>query len=45
MMHLMMSNMRVKENLCYEQYKYLFSVEEVNKLVLQGCLLEMLIKK
>jgi argininosuccinate lyase len=37
MMHLMISNMRVKENLLNnEQYKYLFSVEEVNKLVLSG---------
>jgi len=37
MMHLMISNMKVKENLLSnEQYKYLFSVEEVNKLVLQG---------
>lgn len=37
MMHLMMSNMRVKANLLNNvQYQYLFSVEEVNKLVLQG---------
>jgi argininosuccinate lyase len=37
MMHLMISNMKVKQNLLSnEQYKYLFSVEEVNKLVLQG---------
>jgi argininosuccinate lyase len=37
MMHLMVSNMKIKENLLSnEQYKYLFSVEEVNKLVLQG---------
>ncbi len=37
MMHLMMSNMKVKKNLLAdEQYKYLFSVEEVNKLVLLG---------
>ena len=37
MMQLMISNMKVKENLLSnEQYKYLFSVEEVNKLVLQG---------
>lgn len=37
MMHLMISNMKIKENLLSnEQYKYLFSVEEVNKLVLQG---------
>jgi argininosuccinate lyase len=33
----MISNIKVKENLLEnEQYKYLFSVEEVNKLVLQG---------
>ncbi len=37
MMHLMMSNMRVKTDLLNNvQYQYLFSVEEVNKLVLQG---------
>lgn len=37
MMHLMISNMKVKQHLLSnEQYKYLFSVEEVNKLVLQG---------
>lgn len=37
MMHLMISNMKVKQDLLSnEQYKYLFSVEEVNKLVLQG---------
>jgi argininosuccinate lyase len=37
MMHLMISNMKVKHDLLNnEQYKYLFSVEEVNKLVLQG---------
>jgi argininosuccinate lyase len=37
MMHLMISNIKVKQNLLLdEQYKYLFSVEEVNKLVLQG---------
>jgi argininosuccinate lyase len=37
MMHLMISNMKIKQNLLNnEQYKYLFSVEEVNKLVLQG---------
>jgi argininosuccinate lyase len=37
MMYLMISNIRVKENILNnEQYKYLFSVEEVNKLVLQG---------
>jgi argininosuccinate lyase len=34
---LMLSNMEVKENiLSDEKYQYLFSVEEVNKLVLQG---------
>lgn len=34
---LMLSHMQVKENLLNdEKYKYLFSVEEVNKLVLQG---------
>ncbi len=34
---LMLSNMEVKKNLLAdEKYKYLFSVEEVNKLVLQG---------
>ena len=34
---LMLSNIKVKENiLADEKYKYLFSVEEVNKLVLQG---------
>lgn len=37
MMHLMISNMKIKEDLLTDpQYKYLFSVEEVNKLVLQG---------
>jgi argininosuccinate lyase len=37
MMQLMISNIKVKENILdNEQYKYLFSVEEVNKLVLQG---------
>lgn len=37
MMHLMLSNMKVKQDLLNnEQYKFLFSVEEVNKLVLQG---------
>jgi argininosuccinate lyase len=37
MMHLMISNMKIKEDLLSnEQYRYLFSVEEVNKLVLQG---------
>jgi argininosuccinate lyase len=34
---LMLSNINIKENiLADEKYKYLFSVEEVNKLVLQG---------
>ena len=37
MAHLMISNMKVKENLLAdEKYKYLFSVEEVNKLVNAG---------
>ncbi len=37
MMHLMISNVKVKQDLLSnEQYKYLFSVEEVNKLVLKG---------
>lgn len=37
MMHLMISNIKVKKNLLSdERYKYLFSVEEVNKLVLHG---------
>lgn len=37
MMHLMISNIQVKPDLLSdERYKYLFSVEEVNKLVLQG---------
>lgn len=37
MMHLMLSNIRVRENILNEdQYKLLFSVEEVNKLVLAG---------
>ena len=37
MMHLMITNLKVKHDLLgNEQYKYLFSVEEVNKLVLQG---------
>lgn len=37
MMQLMISNIKVKQDLLKnEQYKYLFSVEEVNKLVLQG---------
>jgi len=37
MMHLMITNIKIKHDLLSnEQYKYLFSVEEVNKLVLQG---------
>lgn len=37
MVHLMISNIRVKENiLADEKYAFLFSVEEVNKLVLSG---------
>jgi len=37
MTHLMLSNIQVKDNiLSDEKYKYLFSVEEVNKLVLLG---------
>lgn len=37
MTRLMLSKMTVRENLLHdEKYKYLFSVEEVNKLVLQG---------
>lgn len=37
MMHLMLANVKVKENiLSDDQYKFLFSVEEVNKLVLSG---------
>ncbi|MEO7531165.1 MAG: argininosuccinate lyase [Sediminibacterium sp.] len=37
MASLMLSNINIKENiLADEKYKYLFSVEEVNKLVLQG---------
>lgn len=37
MVSLMLSNISVKENiLADEKYKYVFSVEEVNKLVLQG---------
>lgn len=37
MVHLMLSNIRVQENiLADDRYKFLFSVEEVNKLVLQG---------
>ncbi len=37
MMHLMISNVVVTENILLdERYAFLFSVEEVNKLVLQG---------
>lgn len=37
MVHLMLSNISIRENiLADEKYKYVFSVEEVNKLVLQG---------
>lgn len=37
MMHAMLSNIRVKEDiLANEQYRFLFSVEEVNKLVMKG---------
>ncbi len=37
MVQLMLSNLQVKQNILNdEKYKYLFSVEEVNKLVLQG---------
>lgn len=37
MTHLMLSNIRIKENiLSDEKYRFLFSVEEVNKLVLAG---------
>ncbi len=37
LMQLMLSNIRVKENILKDdQYKFLFSVEEVNKLVLGG---------
>ena len=37
MAHLMLSEIKVKENiLADEKYKFLFSVEEVNKLVLAG---------
>ncbi|MFZ6013715.1 MAG: argininosuccinate lyase [Bacteroidota bacterium] len=37
MTHLMLSNIQVKENiLADEKYKFLFSVEEVNKLVISG---------
>jgi len=37
MVHLMLSNIKVKENILDDdKYKFLFSVEEVNKLVLAG---------
>jgi argininosuccinate lyase len=37
MTHLMLSNIKIKENILQdEKYKFLFSVEEVNKLVLSG---------
>lgn len=37
MVHLMLSNISIKENiLADEKYRYVFSVEEVNKLVVQG---------
>lgn len=37
MAHLMLSNIRVKENILQDdRYQFLFSVEEVNKLVLEG---------
>jgi len=37
MVHLMLSNVKVKENILNDdKYKFLFSVEEVNKLVLAG---------
>jgi len=37
MIHLMLSNIQVKDNLLEdEKYKFLFSVEEVNKLVISG---------
>ena len=37
MAHLMLSNIEIKDNiLADDKYKYLFSVEEVNKLVLSG---------
>ena len=37
MVHLMLSNIIVKENILGDdKYKFLFSVEEVNKLVLNG---------
>jgi argininosuccinate lyase len=37
MIHLMLSNIQVKDNILQdEKYKFLFSVEEVNKLVLEG---------
>ncbi len=36
-MHLMVTNMQVKENILEnDQYKFSFSVEKVNKLVLEG---------
>lgn len=37
MIHLMISNISVKENILHDdKYKFLFSVEEVNRLVLEG---------
>jgi argininosuccinate lyase len=37
MTHLMLSNVKIKENILQdEKYKFLFSVEEVNRLVLSG---------
>ena len=37
MTHLMLSNIKVKDNILDDdKYKFLFSVEEVNKLVLSG---------
>ena len=37
MMELMLSNISVKEHIAdAEQYQFMFSVEEVNKLVMQG---------
>jgi argininosuccinate lyase len=37
MTHLMLSNIKIKENILQDdKYKFLFSVEEVNKLVLSG---------
>src|SRR5690606_32760800 len=37
MIHLMLSNITVKENILNDdKYRFLFSVEEVNKLVLEG---------